>query len=464
MVRREGGQALLLVLIILAIGTLMIVPALRLTQTSLKSIQIITRHNRGLYVAGAAQEMIMWMLYYGTLTDNMTTDGDKVSFSVDVCDAVVAATVTMRAVESTGGTILASEHTILPAKTVTPNTVPDRTSREYTYTISLEQVSSNNTQGLNVIYDVLPEDFGKQDVYQIGSSETSPDNINWTSIGEPSEDTSGQQLRLTWPASGNFTAPFRDFTAGQTKYLRFKIEHSLQNDDIVACNWVVLKVGDVYTLSGPQAPIVVGSPADPEGCVSDGLFAVYKESYPESIPPLQATEVTYTLHITNMDGNTRSIVQIDDFLPPGFDYEPYETDQTSGDIVIDPAYWNTDNVNGVVRQHLIWNQDQLGAAGAGLAAGENVTMVFNVLATQGVSGSYYNEVIITPKNVPEPAIFTSIDSDYDWSQAFGGTYSWNSGTVIVPAYDSETNSEGENVTVNFGLDPGGVTINSWVIK
>jgi hypothetical protein len=405
----------------------------------------------------------MWMLYYGTLTDNMTQDGDSVSFSVEVCDAIVAATVTMRAVESTGGTILATEHTILPTKVVTPNNVPDRTSRLYTYTIALEQVSSNNTQGLDVIYDVLPEDFGKQDVYKIGSSEISDDNVNWTSIGDPGEDTSGQQLRLNWPASGNFTSPFRDFNPGQTKYLRFQVEHSLQNDNIVACNWVVLKVGDVYTLSGPQAPIVVGSPADPEGCVSDGLFAVYKESDPEVLPPLQATEVTYTLHITNMDGNTRFISQIDDFLPPGFDYEPYETEQTSGDIVIDPAYWNTDNANGILRQHLVWNQDQLGSAGKSVAAGANVTMVFKVLATQGVSGSYYNEVIITPRSVAPPTLFTSIDPDYDWTQAFSGTYSWNSGTVIVPAYDSETNSEGENVTANFGISPTGVIINSWYI-
>lgn len=464
MVRKEGGQALLLVLIILAIGTLMIVPALRLTQTSLQSIQIITRHNKGLYVAGAAQEVIMWMLYYGTLADNMTLDGDSVSFTVDVCDAVVNATLTMRTVEQTGGVILATEHTILPTKTVTPNNVPDNNSYPYTYTIALEQVSSNITQGLDVIYDVLPVDFGKQEVYTENSSETSSDGIVWTSIDNPSIDSQSTQLRLRWPASGNFTTPFRDFNPGETKYLRFKVEHSLQNDNIVACNWVVLKVGDVYTLSGPQAPIVVGNPTNPEGCEADGLFAVYKTTDPEVIPPLQPTEVTYTVHITNMDKNTRHIAQIDDFLPPGFDYADYDEEQTGGDIVIDAAYWNTDNVNGVLRQHLTWNEDQLGASGLNIGAGDNLTLTFKVMTTLSISGTYYNEIMISPASVSAPQIFQNIDPDYDWSTAFGGTYSWNSGTIIVPAYDSETSADGENVTANFGLSPDGVIINSWVIK
>ena len=46
MKKREAGQALILVLIMLALGTLMAVPALRLTHTTLKSASIIGDRNK----------------------------------------------------------------------------------------------------------------------------------------------------------------------------------------------------------------------------------------------------------------------------------------------------------------------------------------------------------------------------------------------------------------------------------
>jgi hypothetical protein len=143
---------------------------------------------------------------------------------------------------------------------------------------------------------------------------------------------------------------------------------------------------------------------------------------------------------------------------PGFEYieEPI-----GGNITLSSGNWTTDNINGVLRQHVWWDKDpQLGPNGWRIEAGANVTMTFRVLATQGVSGSYYNEVFVFDQGgASMPSIFEDIGIVGGYS-----TYSWNSGTVIVPAYDSETSSEGENVTVNFGLDPGGVTINSWIIK
>ncbi len=95
-----------------------------------------------------------------------------------------------------------------------------------------------------------------------------------------------------------------------------------------------------------------------------------------------------------------------------------------------------------------------------MATGENITFTFHALATQGVSGSYFNEVFVFDQGgAGLPTIFEEIGLVGGYS-----TYSWNSGTVIVPAYDSEATAGGENITANFGLDINGITINSWQIK
>lgn len=459
---KEAGQAFILVLIILAIGAVLIVPALRLTNTGLQSSQIISRKNTGLYAAEAAQHKIMWMLFRGTLAANLTSDV-PVSFTVDVCGAIVNATIVMRVVESKEGIILAGDDTIMVSKTVSPDSVvpPDnyKVPRLFTYEIELEQVSSNNTASLEAIYDILPSAFGKQEIiYVQDSSWISIDGGEWQHIDDPLKEEQSDQLRLRWPRTGSFDSSFGHFEPAQVNKLRFEIWSDIKNDNVVACNWVVLKVGDVYTLSGPQAPITVGLDP-PDGCSSDGLFEVYKESEPKIIPPLVEEIVTYDIHIRNLDGSMRHIEQIDDFLPPGFKY----LGPTSNLTDMEPHSENQ-TYNGVTRQHLWWDDYQLTASGKPVAAGANVTLTFRATALQGVSGSYYNEVMVLPNNVPPPTSFTTIDPDYEWSLAFSQTYSWNSGTIIVPAFDSETESDGETVHANLALSPLGVVINSWQVK
>lgn len=475
MVRKEGGQALLLVLIILAIGTLMIVPALRLTQTSLQSIQIITRHNKGLYVAGAAQEMIMWMLYYDALTDNMTLDGDSVSFTVDVCDAVVNATVTMRAVEGQGAIILAGDDVIRPTKTVISANVTNGSNRTYTYYIRLEQLSDNTSQGLEAVYDILPKGFGPDVTYILGSSYLRVDGGSWEDFEDPLvEDTGyGGQVRLRWPNpeiypfSDNFTTDLvfkgiRDFNVRQVKEIRFEVSGSL-TDSSIHVNWVVLDPWD--SLSGPQAHITVGDPSNPDDWGTYGMFETGKVAEPDFILPKEVANVKYTISIINHEGKTEGIDEIIDYLPPEFFYTD---NSTSGDITNSNPQLSLETLNGVERQVLRWTSSEIEPGDRSFAAGLTKELVFWVQTTKDASGSYYNEVEVRT-NMPVPKIVYEIigptsAEDPDDRETWNTAYSWNSGTVIVPAYDSETSADGENITANFGLDPGGVTINSWVIK
>ena len=117
MKKKELGQAFLWVLIVLAVGTLVIVPALGLTATSLKSSQIVNRQTKGLYAADAAQEFILWKLLWGDLAGELVQSSDpnpSASFNFYVCDVPVSMTVFMRAVEGQGGITLATDDVIRP--------------------------------------------------------------------------------------------------------------------------------------------------------------------------------------------------------------------------------------------------------------------------------------------------------------------------------------------------------------
>lgn len=480
MKKKEIGQAFILVLILLGIGALLVVPSLRLTGTTLKSTQTITGHNRGLYACEAAQEQVMWMLYHGTLVTDLPSDGDSIDFTVDVCGASVDVCVIMRAVELEGGVVLATDHTIMPTKTVKcgdeepPNTIPNNNwGGIITYTITLDQVSSDTTGGLDAVYDILSAEFKEKssNAYVWNSSEISEDGITWETIENPSFP---QNSLLRWPAEGSFGEPLRTFAPGQVKYLRFDLQSTFDHDDEVVCNWVVLKVGDgidpendVFTLSGPQAPILIGTPTVDECTDAAGVFEVYKctneeenpNCEPVVIPPLQPTTVTYTIHITNMDNNQNFVTRIEDYLPPGF---AYVNDSTVSDITGDQEPHFSEEpemINGVERYVLVWDSVQLGSAGYKIEPGAEATLAFQAEALQGISGNYYNEVIVLPKNFPDPVAFKSIDGFPD--SGYGETYSWNSGVVIVPAYDSEADAEGVTIDTNLALEVDGVKIISW---
>jgi hypothetical protein len=452
MKKREAGQAFILVLIILAIGSLLVVPALRLTGTSLQSSQIITREVEALYVADGAQEYVLWKLLYDGLGANFTYDGDNVSFPCNVCGKEVDILIIMRAVAGEGGVTLATDDVVKPTKTVTPDTVPNDTYQVYTYTIRLEQISDNNTQGLDAVYDILPKGFGI-DPYIAGSSYLRVEDGEWESIGDPLIEVEQNQVRMRWPASGNFTSPIRDFEVRQVKELKFQVADELPNNE-VHCNWAVLKPWD--TISGPQAPISVGSPADPGVCGEDGLIAVTKVSDPEIIQPGVEADVKYTINITNLDGFTHHIEEITDYLPAGF---TYTDNSTSGLTTFNPQQ-SLENLNGVDRWKLLWTKDEFpGGNAVSIASGETLTMTFWVVTTKDVSGSYYNEVLLL-SDVPVPKIFADIGLS---EEEYFVSYSWNTGVVIVPAYDSQTDAGEVLIDANMALILGGIAITSWQI-
>ncbi|MEK7354176.1 MAG: hypothetical protein AABZ77_06700 [Chloroflexota bacterium] len=453
---RQKGQALILTLILLAIGATMIVPALGLGSTSLKSSQIVTRQTKLLYAADAMQEFVMWKLVYDPewRTANLGADGATANLSVDLCGIGVNAIVVMRAVPGQGGITLTTDDTIRPIKTVSPSTnISNRSLQTFTYIIRLEQLSNNNSQGLDAVYDMLPKLFGTNK-YLAGSSYIRTDDGEWQSIADPSVQAFNGQDRLRWPASGSFASPIRDFAVRQVKELKFQVRLTLPSnaDDYIVYNYNVLKVGTITTFSGPQAPIKIGNGSKSD---NEGMLSANKTASPNIILPGEIQDITYNVTVSNNDTSTHTIDTITDFLPPEF---IYVTGSTVGFGNGNPTATNV-TINGVVRQRLVWIPP---GSEKQISSGQTRTLTFTARTTKDVSGSYYNEVFFYSDDFSIPDIFNGLGlTDADFQQG----YSWNGGTVIVPAYDSSSNASGVVVNANLALRGlSSILINSYQIR
>jgi len=316
-----------------------------------------------------------------------------------------------------------------------------------------------------------PGGFGSG-AYQLNSSKLRIDGGEWLDIPNPLWDHAKGILK--WPTSyncetetggfspdpenPNYFFGIQNFTPRQVKEIQFKMTGTLDNDK-VHCNWVVLKPWD--TNSGPQAPITVGYPDNPGECGGLGVFEVSKTSYPEIIQPLVEQTITYTISITNVDGSTHNIQEINDYLPPGF---YYEDDSTTGITTSNPQGDGVmETINGIERQRLTWQKTEFpGENDVQIQAGETLTLTLQARTTKDVSGSYYNEVIVIPAETGTPggAFGAACVSPADYSEG----YSWNSGVVTVPTYDSRADAEGIILDANLALVVGGVSITSYQMR
>ncbi|HUU08412.1 MAG TPA: hypothetical protein VMW61_02695, partial [Dehalococcoidales bacterium] len=161
--------------------------------------------------------------------------------------------------------------------------------------------------------------------------------------------------------------------------------------------------------------------------------------------------IDYTIQITNQDGYTHHVSEIYDYLPPGFTY----TGPTSNMSTNDPVETER-NINDIDRLELYWAF----SPAVPIAAGETLHLNFVATTTKDVSGSYYNEVQVV-SDVTVPQVFQDIGID---DEEYYTCYSWNSGIVTVPTYDSRADAEGIILDSNLALVVGGVSITSYQMR
>lgn len=475
---KQSGQAFILVLILLAIATVMVIPVLNLTDTALRSSQITTRRAKALYALDSAQEWVKWSLTWDSNFASSFTPDVPRDFTFNCCGTPVDLTIIMKAVPGRGGITLSTDDLMRPTKTVSASNpqppvpshpgyviVANNSAQILTYVIRMEWLSSDTSDGLDAVYDIMPKDFGSGH-YVAGSSYIRVDGGAWQSIPDPYPAVYSGQERLRWPASGNFTSPIRTFSVRQVKEIKFSISLTMpsQTKNTVQVNWVVLDMGgedDVRTVSGPQAPIAIGTPADYDVYDTDGTPAIIKVAEPNFIPPGVEEDIQYTVTISNQSGDTLQIGTITDYMPPDFFIyynNPAFPITWNGAVTVDPAGNPPPvvEVNGLNRQLCIWTFSPQKAIAAGTAA----TMIFWAHTTKDVSGSYYNELIVEA-DFTVPTIFSSIGVELE---DYNVGYSWNAGGVVVPSYDSEAEADGVVLDANMALVTGGVAITSYQVR
>ncbi len=402
-------------------------------------------------------------LLHKNWAQDFTAENPEGILTIENCGTTVTATIVMRAIPGAGGMTLATDDVMRPTKTVSPS-VSDGSYQPYTYIIRLEQLSDNNTQGLDAVYDILPKAFGTGS-YVLDSSYIRVDGGPWEPLGNPLAESSGYggQERLRWPnpdtyGSENFASPIRDFAVRQVKEIKFQVADTLLNNRIYY-NWVVLKPWN--TLSGATANITVGDGSNPEG----GLLVVDKVADPEIVQPGVETAIEYTVRITNLDDSTHQIQSVTDYLPPGFTYLLNSTsgDMTTSDPQYDPLTGEPpiETLNGLERQVLRWTGTEFPPAGqVPISSPGTLTLTFWAQTTKEVSGSYYNEVIVIPSEELDK-IFEDLGITYE---DFNTSYSWNTGAVLVPSFDSRTEGDGIVLDSNLSMIVGGISINSFTFR
>ena len=146
---RERGQALILVLILLAVGSLLIIPSLQLTTTVLKGRAMYAQFIKEDYTADAAIEYSLWRLNWEPdfAADNFTTIGNSVNFEVTLNGVTASTSITMQATEGLSGVGLAKEdYQIKPTKEVTPDTASPGVETTFTYTITMQRLEPDDNQ------------------------------------------------------------------------------------------------------------------------------------------------------------------------------------------------------------------------------------------------------------------------------------------------------------------------------
>ncbi len=185
-IKRERGQALLLVLILLVVGTMVTVPALQLVETNLRARMNFEEFIKEDYASEAATEYALWKLRWDPgFASSLPFGVQSDPLYVTINGVTAHATVTAEASETLSGFSLI-DHQIKPTKTVTPTTAIPGIPTTFTYTITLERLEPDDElfDPLQSIKDGTDEGF----VYVPNSSKLDGvpfDDDDLTILAEP---------------------------------------------------------------------------------------------------------------------------------------------------------------------------------------------------------------------------------------------------------------------------------------
>lgn len=434
--KRQRGQAIILVLVLLAIGALMITPVIQNIGNALKTSQIYTRFTNEDYAADAALDYGLWRLNYEPgYAANLPMGVPSPPFYITINGVTANSTITPQATTNGTNEQLSGQQLMhvndspvyyKVTKTVTPNTANVSQNTTFTYTVSIKSYDSttNTTHKLTRIRDDLSYQFGHYTGGYVGNS-TSWNATNWgVAPFNPNNPLNGEWVtddmdiphwRLTWVFGGG-GIPFQ---YGETKTMSFQVRGALAqgywgNDVYVSSNSSSVDVAPF------QAPIKVGNPT---GNVPFSFVSINKTTDTAIMYPNVATNITYTVNATNVDIVPMSINRLVDWLPstgfadPAFTYIANSTtafitrtNNSTLNISMPDTYNGSSNLLTKtwkplpdMRWELEWDFNNHADARFDpiiLAVGEKLTLTFRVTVTPRASGYYLNEFYVDCTRYP----------------------------------------------------------------
>ena len=303
--KRQCGQAFILVLILLAVGTLLIVPLLQLTQTTVKGSAMYGQFANEDYATNAALEYGLWRLNYEEgFVQSLIPGVESEPFSVTLNGVTAWTSITSHADigEDLSGQELMKNVPYKLTKLVTPDNAEPGVETEFTYTVSLK------------CYDPTPEDRKLKKMFDklAPGLEYVADSTDWSEgqWGIPPFDP-GEKLekdgryKLTWDFSPDVV-----FGYGEVKTMSFGVIGTLDEGIYANEAWVDPGKQDY---SAFQAPITVGEPD--YTAVPGGWLYINKVANPPIVYAGEPMTITYTVTAENVDIVPVKIKNIDDWLP-----------------------------------------------------------------------------------------------------------------------------------------------------
>ncbi len=484
--QNEKGLITPLILMLLTMGTFFLVPSIGMANTALTSKGIQSGQLSEQYARDAGTEFAVWNLIHGTAATTLNEQNPEVEYTVTLNGEAATVTLAWHAEQGSLLVPAAEDDKIRPSSTVVcdkdydgfdddclalPKNLIGMVAR---YTIFLEQISPETSQGLTIAYDELPARFS----YIPGGTFSADSSVITV---EPSNVGNGQHPILMWDFQTGLGSPVT-FNHGQVKQFSFDVDISKTENRY--CNAIYLKPNRENT--GKGAAIHVGNPSETDGCQGGGVLTSKYVDTPVVIGN-QLTTLTYVANIENFDTSTLHLDSIRDILPQGgFDYlansasyflaaapfDPLVDDFTStaGHTVLPDTelQWST---LGSGRVQLIWTEPHGGGfpnwsiAPAG-QSGDTLVIRFQAQVTLTGSGTYFNEIFAgvgagcsAPQRLVSVGVFTQGSEDEEYCSR----YSWPTSGVVVPSFDIRSESGGitGNGNVVMLTDNGSARLNSW---